>query len=194
MGASAKRRLSRKVVSMPWAISTRADPRCCAIADRHYSRQKIGSPQFMPPGGCCVLYTGTPGDGEAVWGVSTPFTEYVKHQWAGAWMCSIFRNEGAGLATELIWSAIAATRAVVGEPPALGLVTFISRKHVKPFISRRWGGEVRAIWGQTFRQAGFREVGETKSGLLALQLLPADFPEPVSPHGHQGNFYLSKAA
>lgn len=26
--------------------------------------------------------------------------------------------------------------------------------------------------------AGFREVGETKGGLLALQLLPEDMPEP----------------
>jgi hypothetical protein len=107
-------------------------------------------------------------------------------------MCSIFRNEGAGLASELIREAVAATRAVAGEPPALGMVTFIKRNAVKPYISRSWGGSVRAIWGQTFRQAGFREVGETKSGLLALQLLPADMPDPVPPHGYQGSFYLDR--
>jgi hypothetical protein len=171
-----------------WALANRGDPRCCDLADRHYSRQKAGSPQFMPPGGCCVLYAGVPGDGEAVWGTSTPFARYVKHAWAGAWMCSIFRNEGAGRASVLIRQAVAATRAVVGEPPSLGMVTFIDRKHVRPYI----GGpeRTRVIWGQTFRQAGFREVGETKSGLLALQLLPADMPEPMSPHGHNGQYYL----
>jgi hypothetical protein len=179
---------------MRWELTTRADRRCAALADRHYSRQKVGSAQFMPPGGCVVLYAGRPGDGEAVWGTSTPFAEYVKHEWAGAWMCSIFRNEGAGLATDLIKEAIAATRAVVGDPPTLGLVTFINRKHVKPFISRKRSGAVRAIYGQTYRQAGFREVGETKGGLLALQMLPTDMPDPVEPHGFQGTFYLDRRA
>ena len=41
---------------MIWQKSHRADPRACAIADRHYSRQKIGSPQFMPPGSCVCFY------------------------------------------------------------------------------------------------------------------------------------------
>lgn len=177
-------------LSMPWGLVTRADPRACLVADRHYSRQSIGSNQMMPPGRCCVLYTDARG-GEAVWGTSWPFAQYVKHQWAGAWMCSIFRNEGAGLATELIWSAVAATRAVLGEPPALGMITFINRKHVRPYIC---GPErTRAIWGQTFRQVGFKEVGLTKSGLLALQLLPERMPEANSPTGHNGQFYLRAA-
>lgn len=33
-------------------------------------------------------------------------------------------------------------------------------------------------WGRTYELAGFRPVGETKGGLLALQLLPADMPPP----------------
>jgi hypothetical protein len=32
--------------------SHRFDPVGVALADRHYSRQKPGSPQFMPPGSC----------------------------------------------------------------------------------------------------------------------------------------------
>lgn len=40
---------------MPWHISWRADPRAVAIADRHYNRQAIGAPQFVPPGRCLVL-------------------------------------------------------------------------------------------------------------------------------------------
>ena len=161
-----------------WTLSHRADPRCCALADRHYSRQKVGSPQFMPPGGCVVLYAGSPGAGEAVWGTSTPFAEYVRHEWAGAWMCSIFRNEGAGKASDLIREAVAATRAVAGDPPALGMVTFIHRAKVRPTKVRG-----ACVFGWTYRQAGFREVGETRGGLLALQLLPEDMPDPVNPIG-----------
>lgn len=165
---------------MIWQLTTRADPRGAALADRHYSRQKIGAAQFMPPGGCVVLYAETPAGGRALWGTSTPKAEYVLHQWAGAWMCSIFRNEGAGRATDLIWQALAATRAVAGDPPELGLMTFIDRRKVLPIKVRG-----RDTWGRTYQLAGFRHVGETKSGLMAWQLLPADWPAPAMPIGAQ---------
>lgn len=35
----------------------------------------------------------------------------------------------------------------------------------------------KKTWGRTYELAGFRVVGETKGGLLALQLLPEDMPE-----------------
>jgi hypothetical protein len=38
-----------------WKLSNRADPVAVAIADRHYNRQKVGTPQFVPPGRCLVL-------------------------------------------------------------------------------------------------------------------------------------------
>jgi hypothetical protein len=34
---------------MNWRMSHRADPLALPLADRHYNRQKPGSPQFMPP-------------------------------------------------------------------------------------------------------------------------------------------------
>ncbi len=37
-----------------WHLSDRADPAARVIADRHYSRQKPGTPQFVPPGRCLV--------------------------------------------------------------------------------------------------------------------------------------------
>ena len=46
---------------MIWSLSNRADPFARDIADRHYNRQKIGSPQFVPPGRCVVLTAGTLG-------------------------------------------------------------------------------------------------------------------------------------
>jgi len=82
-----------------WAVSYRASPRGRRIADRHYNRQKVGAPQFVPPGACLVLVTEC---GKALWITSWPLAEYVKHAWAGAWVCSAFRNEGAGLSSELI--------------------------------------------------------------------------------------------
>lgn len=100
---------------------------------------------------------------------------WVKHAWAGAWINSAFRSEGAGIASELIRQAVAATKAHYGDPPALGMVTFIDRKKVKPTMVH---GE--KVWGWTYRKAGFVEVGETKvNRLLALQLLPAVMPVPL---------------
>lgn len=79
------------------------------------------------------------------------------------------------MASELIREAVAATRAHYGGPPALGMVTFVDRKKVRPTIVRG-----RRVWGWTYRRAGFVDAGETKGGLLALQLLPQDMPEPAS--------------
>lgn len=33
--------------------------------------------------------------------------------------------------------------------------------------------------GRCYRRAGFRHVGYTEGGLVALQLLPQDMPEPL---------------
>ena len=95
---------------MIWELSNRADPRAREIADRHYNRQKPGTPQFVPPGRCCVLFAENE-NGKAFWVTSFPFSQYVRHQWAGAWVCSAFRNENAGIASEMIRDAVAATRA-----------------------------------------------------------------------------------
>ena len=88
------------------------------LADRHYNRQHVGAPQFVPPGRCLVLLHGAPAT--ALWVTSWPFGEYVKHRWPGAWMCSVFRREGGGMASDLILAALAATRAHFGEPPERG--------------------------------------------------------------------------
>ena len=152
-------------------MSNRFDPPARALADRHYNRQKIGSPQFVPPGSCLVLLTPC---ARAFWVTSAPLAEFVKHEWAGAWVCSAFRSEGAGRASDLIRSALAASVAFFGEAPALGMVTFIDRSRVRPTMVR---GEPQFGW--TWIKAGFRHVGETKGGLMALQILPADMPTPL---------------
>lgn len=160
---------------MRWRYSNRFELRSRLIADRHYNRQKFGSPQFVPPGRCAVFYAAT-ATGQALWVTSWPFAEYVKHAWGGAWICSAFRNEGAGVASELIIEALAATRSVLGEPPTLGMITFVDRRKVRP--TRVRGVDV---FGWTYRKAGFSEVGETKGGLLALQIMPGAMPAARRP-------------
>lgn len=165
-------------MNMPWRISNRCDPVARDLADRHYNRQSIGAKNFMPPGRCIVLVSPVDandvGEAKAYWGSSWPYAQYVRHAWAGAWICSAFRNEGAGLSSDLIRSAVAATRAVWGDPPELGFVTFVNPDKVKR----------KRDWGRCYRKAGWVECGETKGGLVALQLLPSDMPPPVAPIGY----------
>jgi hypothetical protein len=151
-----------------WTRSHRFDAECLPIADRHYNRQRHGTPQFVPPGRCVVLKA--PG---AVWVTSWPFPAYVKHAWPGAWVNSLFRKECDGVASEFIRSAIAATRAVWPDVPSIGIVTFIDPLHVKP---RKVRG--RPAIGESYFAAGFVHVGYTKGGLWAMQMLPDAMPEP----------------
>jgi hypothetical protein len=156
------------IVQQPWHLSDRADPRAARLADRHYNRQKIGAPQFVPPGRCLVLLTV---DATALWVTSYPFAKYVQHAWAGTLVCSLFRRESAcgHLASSLITAAVAATRGV-WEPPPIGMVTFVDASKTRH----------KRDPGRCYRRAGFRVVGQTKGGLVALGLGPADFP-PAAP-------------
>lgn len=158
---------------MLWALSNHADPRAVPLADRHYSRKTIGASQFTPPGRKMVLLTP---EANSLWVTSYPFKEYVKHAWGGAWLCALFRNESPHLASELIVQAVAATRWKYKEVPALGMVTMIDRKKVRPTKVRG-----KDVWGWTFRKAGFVEVGETKGGLLVMQLTPDRVPAAQEP-------------
>lgn len=159
-----------------WAVSDRFDPAGVALADRHYNRRKVGSPQFVPPGRnlCFILPAG-----DAVWTTSWPFAEYVKHAWAGAWVNSIFRNESPHLSSELILEAVAATR-WTWEPPDLGLITFVDASKVRH----------KRDPGRCYLKAGFKNVGFTKGGLVALQLLPDDMPDPMEPIGAQAELAI----
>ena len=159
---------------MIWVQSHRADPFAKDIADRHYSRQKPGTRQFVQPGSCVVFKTMT-ATGRAYWVTSWPYARYVKHAWGGAWLCSAFRNESAALASAMIRDAVAATRAHYGKPPDLGLVSFIDRDKVRPTMVRNC-----PVWGWSFMKAGFTPIGETKAGLLVLQMLPERMPPAES--------------
>lgn len=155
---------------MTWRISHRADREALPLADRHYNRQKPGTPQFVPPGSCFVLIS----DG-ALWTTSWPLAEYVKHRWPGAWINSLFRRESGPRASDLIREAVACTRWYYGDPPALGMVTFVDAEKVRH----------KRDPGRCYRKVGFKHVGFTEGGLWAFQLLPCDMPEPQMPIGAQ---------
>ncbi|MHB1772296.1 MAG: hypothetical protein ACYCST_11235 [Acidimicrobiales bacterium] len=161
-------------------MSDRADPQSRQIADRHYNRQKIGSTQFVPPGRCLVLRTF---DDSALWVTSWPFAALLTDPWVdypawpGAFMCSAFRNEtGAFLSSDLIRSAVAHTRWTWLNVPDIGMITFVDAKKVR----------YKRDPGRCFLRAGFHNVGYTKGGLVALQLLPSEMPDPEPVPSDQG--------
>jgi hypothetical protein len=163
---------------MLWTLSHRFDPIGARLADRHYSRRTIGSPQFAPPGELIVLLTP---DGRAVW--TTVWQEFVKHEWPGAWMNSLFRNEAPDryLSSELIRDAVAATRAKFGDPPAEGMITFVDADKVRH----------KRDPGRCYLRAGFRRLPQlTKSGQIVFQMLPDDMPPAEAAGGTNGELEL----
>jgi hypothetical protein len=162
-------------VTQPWTLSWRADPFVAAMADRHYSRETPGAQQFSPPGRVLVLRAPA-----ASWVTSWQDPQYVDHGWPGAWVCTLFRNEGSALSSDLVRAAVAATR-WTWATPAEGMVTFIDPAKVRH----------KRDPGRCFLRAGFRRAGMTKGGLLVLRLDPADMPAPDAPIGAQFMFEAS---
>ncbi len=175
--------------SSPWRLSDRSDPAARPLADRHYNRQKPGTPQFVPPGRCLVLLTA---DKSAVWVTSWPFAQYVRHAWPGAWVNSLFRNEGDHLSSALIRWAVAHTRATWPGVPDLGIVSFVDAAR-----TRR-----KRDPGRCYRKAGWSHVGFTAGGLYAFQQLPGraagpggePMPGPVPVPGSQAVLFDLGAA
>ena len=165
----------------PWRRSWRAAPAAAALADRHYNRQAFGSAQFVPPGTCLVLRAQ---DRTAVWVTSWPKPEFVQHEWAGAWVNSLFRKEGDGLASDMIRHAVAHTRDRWPLVPPLGMVTFVDASKVRR----------KRDPGRCYRKAGFTHVGFTKAGLWAYQMLPADMPAAERVPGSQEPMFELEAS
>lgn len=155
---------------MYWRLSYRADIAALPLANRHYSRQKPETGQFVAPGRCVVL-TGLGAD--ALW-VSL-WQKHVDHAWKDAWVCSLFRNESDVLSSALIRQAVAATRFGWPVVPAQGMVTFVDAARVRR----------KRDPGRCFLRAGFEPCGTTKGGLLAFQMPPDAMPEAEAPVGGQ---------
>lgn len=156
---------------MNWSLSNSHDPRGCALADRHYSRKKPGSNQFAPPGRRIVLLK----DPDAVWCTSWPYADLVAHDYPGAMLCTIFRNESDVLSSLLVREALAATRWKYPDLPELGIVTFVNASKVRR----------KRDPGRCFLRAGFERQPDSRRGLVVLQCLPANWPDAEAPLGAQ---------
>src|SRR5690606_32667924 len=126
---------------------------CRLLADRHYSRQTVGDPQFCRPGRNLVLRTA---HGDAVWVT----WHGIRDDGMKAWECTIFRNESGNLSSEMVKQAIAATIGEWGTPARDGIITYVDQSKVRSLNP-----------GFCFKMAGFREIGKSKKrGLILLQL------------------------
>ena len=138
-----------------WVPVHRCHPEGRVLADRHYPRQTPGAREFLPPGRTFLLLTVC---GRAVWGV----VQNLDPAGGRRWRCSIFRNEGAGLSSELIREATQRTYEHwverYGGLPDLPLTT-----EVDPRRTRR-----KRDPGRCFRRAGWAVDGE-QGGLVVLR-------------------------
>lgn len=133
----------------PWFRTTKFDKAACALADRHYSRRKVGSPQFMPPGQTVVLITECQ---QAVFGWQRPHPDSGLKLMSGldGWTCTIFRNESQYLSSSLILSAEQYLRDLnLGCGPD-GLLTYV------------WDAKVASENpGYCFKLAGWNRMGRS---------------------------------
>ncbi|KKM70534.1 hypothetical protein LCGC14_1439730 [marine sediment metagenome] len=137
---------------MDWLPVSKCDIRARCIADRHYSRQKIGAPQFTRPGNNLVFLLE---DCSALWVSWKPANGISRMDDAGnAYECTIFRNEGKLLSSDLIKAAVQLTEEIWGKPKD-GWITYIGDKVVKSVNK-----------GYCFKMAGFKVVGRNKKGNL----------------------------
>lgn len=124
----------------------------------------MGAQDFMPPGRTFVLVSRCE---RAVWGA----IENRDPAGATRWRCSIFRNEGAGLSSELVLEATARTleywRSRWGAP-GVPLTTEIDPAKVRP----------KRDPGRCFRRAGWTEAGWTAGGHGRRPLLVLAAPVP----------------
>lgn len=132
-----------------WIRVTKFDQRACALADRHYSRRKVGSPQFMPPGQTIVLLTE---DAQSVFGWWRPHpTSGIKAMnGLDGWTCTIFRNEGKEISSELILAAedfLHQSGLSIGPD---GLITYVFDSKIRS-----------ANPGYCFKLAGWRKTGRS---------------------------------
>jgi hypothetical protein len=114
-----------------WTRRGRFDAAAAVLADRHYSREVRGSPQVGGPGFLIVLVTPCE---RGVW-----ISKYHAHNTASAratadgldaFRCAMFRNEGAGLSSDLIQAAMRITEDEWGEPPKDGWATYVNASAV----------------------------------------------------------------
>jgi hypothetical protein len=143
-----------------WRLSHKFDSQGAALADRHYSRRKVGAPQFMPPGDTLVMVA----DEGAVFGWWRPHPASGIRAMNGldGWTCSIFRNECSSLqSSALILEAEQALAAHGGGCGPDGMLTYV------------WDRKIRSSNpGCCFKKAGWHRLGRSADDQKTLLTKP----------------------
>lgn len=133
-----------------WQRRTRLDRAANALADRHYSRRRPGSGQVGPPGRKIVLVTP---EEDALWLTHWPLPG-LGMDGLDAWRCSIFRNEGPVLSSELIRAAMVLTARLWSGRPTDGWVTWVDTRKVRSshpgFCFKRAGWWLDRSWSHRY--------------------------------------------
>ncbi len=133
---------------MHWEVISKFCPWSALIADRHYSRRTIGSPQFMPPGQTLILGSLSQ-DAIFGWWRPHPRSGIRAMNNLDGWTCTIFRNESPMLSSALILEAetMLQDRHECGPD---GMLTYV------------WDKRVASVNpGYCFKRAGWRTKGRS---------------------------------
>jgi hypothetical protein len=143
-----------------WWVTHKFDVRAVRLADRHYSRRKRGSPQFMPPGQTLVLIAD---DAVFGWWRPDPSSGIVAMNNLDGWTCTIFRNEGCERSSVLILDAERALVQTARGCGPSGMLTYV------------WDGKVRSPNpGYCFKRAGWVVAGRSADDKKTLLTKPFD--------------------
>jgi hypothetical protein len=144
-----------------WTRTTKFDKRACKMADKHYSRRKVGSPQFMPPGETIVLIGADNYPAVFGWWRPHPRSGIKAMNGLDGWTCTIFRNEGTILSSLLILDAESAFTEFGKDCGPDGLITYV------------WDAKVRSENpGCCFKVAGWNATGRSADGKKTLLQKP----------------------
>lgn len=131
---------------MYWVVppSGKFDKGGAALADGHYSRRKVGAPQFMPPGQTLVLVT-PERDALFGWWRPHPASGLRAMNNLDGWTCTIFRNTSRWLSSRLILCAENMLVARMGECGPDGMLTYV------------WDAKIKSVNpGFCFKMAGWK--------------------------------------
>src|SRR5262249_10124142 len=138
-----------------WCLAHKASLAACLLADRHYSRRKVGAPQMMPPGQTLVLLTPNE-DAVFGWWRPHPRSGLAAMNGLAGWTCTIFRNEGSALSSDLVLQAE---------------VELINRHDCGPdgFLTYVFDAKVKSTNpGFCFQMAGWRKIGRSADDRKSL--------------------------
>ena len=143
---------------MNWIVVSKGHTGACELADRHYSRRKIGAHQFMPPGETLCLFT----DGAVFgWWHPHPRSGIKAMNGLDGWTCTIFRNESEILSSDLILEAeekLLTEKRTCGPD---GMLTYVFDSKIRS-----------ANPGYCFKRAGWTTRGRSADGRKTLLTKP----------------------